>query len=57
MFIVTYGNECGSGNTIEEAVNNSENNGYTYDPDDTEYTFYEAKEIKVQRKFEVIKED
>ena len=54
MFIVTYSSTFGSGDTIEEAISNFEDY-YHFDPESCEV--YEAKEIKVQRKFEVIKED
>ena len=56
MYIVRSYSSCGYGETLEEAVSNfeAEIGGY-FDPD--ECSIYEAKEIKVQRKFEVIKEN
>lgn len=54
MFIIAFAGNYGIGETIEEAVMDFENYHH-FEPDFHEV--YEAKEIKVQRKFEVIKED
>lgn len=56
MFIVTNNWTCGSGDSVEEAILDFENKVGGYFDSDT-CAIYEAKEIKVQRKFEVIKED
>lgn len=61
MYIVSYENECwGHGDTIESALMDFEKQfdraGYSYTLEESDYIFYEAKEIKVQRKFEIVKE-
>lgn len=55
MFIVRACGECGWGETVEEAIDSFENDVGVYF-DSEEHTVYEAKEIKVQRKFVVIEE-
>lgn len=55
MFIVRACGECGWGETVEEAIDSFENDVGVYF-DSEEHTVYEAKEIKVQRKF-VVTED
>ena len=56
MFIATVGDVYSIGETVDEAIANLEAEHYT-SFDTKEDSVYEAKEIKVQRKFEVIKED
>ncbi len=56
MFIAAYGSEFGLGETVEDAVKSLETNGYSFNPFDEYLKFYETKEIKVQRKFEIVKE-
>ena len=56
MFIVRSWNYCGYGNSLEEAIKDYEDY-HEREVSDEECSFYEVKEIKVQRKFEVIKED
>lgn len=55
MFIVRLDWNCSCGETVEEAINSFENDVGVYF-DSEEHTVYEAKEIKVQRKF-VVTED
>lgn len=56
MFIVRSGYGCGIGESVQEAIEDYElGNDDRFCPD--ECKVYEAKEIKVQRKFEVIKEN
>lgn len=55
MFIIRSDWNFSWGGTIEQAIDRFEKDiGSIFDPE--EHTIYEAKEIKVQRKFVVIEE-
>lgn len=55
MFIATVGEMYSIGGTVDEAIANLEAEHYT-SFDTKEDSVYEAIKIKVQRKFEIVKE-